>query len=149
MQNTVVPAQIVGNLSNQNIGLSRSVLEYLLNNGFHEIAVCESNFPILATNEYGKYVTMPIRLSNVEPIATTNNIEENPQMEENKTVVESIQTPAVTLSPLDELNNNVEELRNKLKTLFDESSVLIRKVKDVSFAQKQKEREFVQGISNN
>ena len=60
---------------------------------------------------------------------------------ENTTVVEQ---PAPVVNPLEELNNNVEEFRNKLKLLLDESNTLIRKVKEVSIAQKQKERDFIQ-----
>ena len=60
---------------------------------------------------------------------------------ENTNVVEQ---PAPVVNPLEELNNNVEELRNKLKLLLDESNLLIRKVKEVSIAQKQKERDFIQ-----
>lgn len=61
---------------------------------------------------------------------------------ESKPVVEPIMVPVA--SPLDELNANVEEFRVKLKTLFDESNILIRKVKEAALQQKQKEREFVQ-----
>ena len=60
---------------------------------------------------------------------------------ENTNVVEQ---PAPVVNPLEELNNNVEEFRNKLKLLLDESNSLIRKVKEVSIAQKQKERDFIQ-----
>ena len=62
-------------------------------------------------------------------------------MEENTTVVEQT---APVVNPLEELNNNVEEFRNKLKLLLDESNALIRKVKEVAIAQKQKERDFIQ-----
>ena len=60
---------------------------------------------------------------------------------ENTNVVEQT---APVVNPLEELNNNVEEFRNKLKLLLDESNALIRKVKEVSIAQKQKERDFIQ-----
>ena len=55
-----------------------------------------------------------------------------------------VEQSAPVVNPLDELNNNVEEFRNKLKLLLDESNALIRKVKEVSIAQKQKERDFIQ-----
>ena len=64
---------------------------------------------------------------------------------ENINVVEQQNAaPVVAVTPLDELNTNVEEFRNKLKLLLDESSVLIRKVKEVALQQKQKERDFIQ-----
>ena len=55
-----------------------------------------------------------------------------------------VEQTAPVVNPLEELNNNVEEFRNKLKLLLDESNALIRKVKEVSIAQKQKERDFIQ-----
>ena len=64
---------------------------------------------------------------------------------ENINVVEQQNAaPVVAVTPLDELNTNVEEFRNKLKLLLDESSVLIRKVKEVALQLKQKERDFIQ-----
>ena len=64
---------------------------------------------------------------------------------ENINVVEQQNAaPVVAVTPLDELNTNVEEFRNKLKLLLDESTVLIRKVKEVALQQKQKERDFIQ-----
>ena len=63
---------------------------------------------------------------------------------ENNVVEQQNAASVVTVTPLDELNANVEEFRNKLKLLLDESHALIRKVKEVSIAQKQKERDFIQ-----
>ena len=60
-----------------------------------------------------------------------------------QTTAQNQETEAVQ-NPLDELNTNVEEFRCKLKLLLDESSVLIRKVKEVALVQKQKERDFIQ-----
>lgn len=48
------------------------------------------------------------------------------------------------VNPMDDLNHAVDELRGKLKTLFEESVQLARKVKEAALAQKQKEREFIQ-----
>jgi hypothetical protein len=90
---------------------------------------------------------MPLRYFN-SPKTTTNI---HPQQEEKKMESENINVveqqnaaPVVAVTPLDELNTNVEEFRNKLKLLLDESSVLIRKVKEVALQQKQKERDFIQ-----
>ena len=46
--------------------------------------------------------------------------------------------------PLDELSESIESFRAKLKSLFEESAVLLRKVREAALQQKQKEREFVQ-----
>ena len=51
-------------------------------------------------------------------------------------------TPVV--NPLDELGAAVEEFKLKIKAMFDESTALSRKVKEVALIQKQKERDFIQ-----
>ena len=58
--------------------------------------------------------------------------------------IKQIETKEEPVNPLEELNHGIDELRNKLKLLFDESAVLTRKLKEVVLEQKQKEREFVQ-----
>ena len=63
---------------------------------------------------------------------------------ENNVVEQQNAAPVVTVTPLDELNANVAEFRNKLKLLLEESGALIRKVKEVALLQKQKERDFIQ-----
>ena len=63
---------------------------------------------------------------------------------ENNVVEQQHAAPVVAVTPLDELNANVEECRNKLKLLLEESGALTRKVKEVALLQKQKERDFIQ-----
>ena len=63
---------------------------------------------------------------------------------ENNVVEQQNAASVVTVTPLDELNANVEEFRNKLKLLLEESGTLTRKVKEVALLQKQKERDFIQ-----
>ena len=63
---------------------------------------------------------------------------------ENNVVEQQNAAPVVAVTPLDELNANVEEFRNKLKLLLEESGALTRKVKEVALLQKQKERDFIQ-----
>ena len=58
--------------------------------------------------------------------------------------VKEIEMKEEPVNPLDELNHGIDELRGKLKLLFDESALLTRKLKEVVLEQKQKEREFVQ-----
>ena len=53
---------------------------------------------------------------------------------------ESVKEP----SPLDELTANIEAMKAKLKAMFDESVALSRKVREVTLAQRQKEREYIQ-----
>ena len=54
------------------------------------------------------------------------------------------QEPENKLNPLDELTTNIEAMRSKLKTMFDESAALSRKVREVAISQRQKEREYQQ-----
>ena len=67
---------------------------------------------------------------------------------ENKVVSAPVQTVApnheTETNPLDELCNTIDTFRNKLKLALDESTLLVRKVKEVQLAQKQKERDFIQ-----
>ena len=51
---------------------------------------------------------------------------------------------AEPMNPMEELNHSIEDLRGKLKLALDESTLLVRKVKEVQLAQKQKERDFIQ-----
>ena len=67
---------------------------------------------------------------------------------ENKVVSAPVQTVApnheLGTNPLDELCNTIDTFRHKLKLALDESTLLVRKVKEVQLAQKQKERDFIQ-----
>ena len=50
----------------------------------------------------------------------------------------------VPVNPLDELAAAIDEFKARLRAMFDESTLLSRKVKEVVLANKQKERDFVQ-----
>ena len=54
------------------------------------------------------------------------------------------QEPTKELNPLDELLANIEDMKAKIKVMFDDSASMARKVREVAIAQKQKEREYVQ-----
>ena len=58
-------------------------------------------------------------------------------------VVNNVNTE-VPANPLDELATAVDEFKTRLRAMFDESTLLSRKVKEVALSQKQKERDFVQ-----
>ena len=51
---------------------------------------------------------------------------------------------APVANPLDELGVAIEDFKLKIKAMFDESTMLSRKVREISIAQKQKERDFIQ-----
>ena len=50
----------------------------------------------------------------------------------------------LVVNPLDELSAAIDEFKARLRAMFDESTILSRKVKEVALANKQKERDFVQ-----
>ena len=50
----------------------------------------------------------------------------------------------LVVNPLDELSAAIDEFKARLRAMFDESTLLSRKVKEVALANKQKERDFVQ-----
>ena len=64
-------------------------------------------------------------------------------METENNVVEQ-QNAAPVANPLDELGTAIEDFKLKIKAMFEESTVLSRKVKEVALVQKQKERDFIQ-----
>ena len=81
---------------------------------------------------------------------TTTSIKENPTME-NTNITHTVSAPVQTCTPnhepanpLDELTANIEAMKGKLKTMFDESAALARKVREVAIAQRQKDREYQQ-----
>ena len=94
--------------------------------------------PVIASGGAGQYIAMPIRTINKNPIPTNK---ENKEMEIENNVVEQT---APVVNPLDELGAAVEEFKLKIKAMFDESTALSRKVKEVALVQKQKERDFIQ-----
>ena len=82
---------------------------------------------------------------------TTPSTKEKINMIDTNTI-HTVSAPAQTsapnhepeLNPLDELMATIEAMKAKLKAMFDESSVMSRKVREVALAQRQKEREYVQ-----
>ena len=56
----------------------------------------------------------------------------------------SNQEPAKEQNPLDELLANIEDMKAKIKVMFDDSASMVRKVREVALAQRQKEREYQQ-----
>ena len=153
--------------------LNRDILLRLLGEGHTRLECQSGNGPFIATGGIGQYVAMPLYQTQpatkeepkAEPVAaeakteTTennpnhNNEECKPMVVTNNPVVSApvpVQTaaintePAVETNPLEELTASVESFKLKLKTIFEESNALSRKVKEVIIAQKQKERDFIQ-----
>ena len=54
------------------------------------------------------------------------------------------QEPAKEQNPINELLANIEDMKAKIKVMFDDSAAMVRKVREVALAQRQKEREYQQ-----
>ena len=72
-------------------------------------------------------------------------------MNENPTITHTVSAPVQTsaqnnenTNPLDELLANIEDMKAKIKLMFDDSAAMARKVREVALAQRQKEREYLQ-----
>ena len=75
-------------------------------------------------------------------------------MIDTNTIIHTVSAPAQTftpnnkpepaLSPMDELTINIEAFKAKLKNMLEEATTLSRRSREVSIAQKQKEREYAQ-----
>ena len=151
-----IAAEFTGDWNGVSLMLNKHVLLRLLSEGHTKIEMADNHSPILASGGTGRYVTMP--LYQPKPKVTTqiqNQTQNQPQTEETKmehhemkVVSASVQTAAPKqepeANPMEELNSAIESFRLKLRIAWDESSVLVRKVKEVQIAQKQKERDFIQ-----
>ena len=84
---------------------------------------------------------------------TTSNQEKSPMIDTN-TITHVVSAPVQTftpnnkpepkLNPIDELTASIEAFKAKLKDMLEEAASLSRRSREVSIAQKQKEREYVQ-----
>jgi hypothetical protein len=140
------------------LAINKLVLLRMLQQGYTTFrAHSDGTMPIIGEGGYGCFLTMPIRairqMQSPEPpkaVTPVNQEESNPQtqvqekekevMNEEKTKVAPVERTGV----FEEINANLEDLRGKLKSLFDESAVITRKIKEAALQQKQKEREFIQ-----
>ena len=119
--------------------LDREIILRMLLQGYTTFkAHSDGLIPVVASGGAGQYIAMPIRTINKNPI--------QPKQEEKKMETENnvVEQTAPVVNPLDELGAAVEEFKLKIKAMFDESTVLSRKVKEVALIQKQKERDFIQ-----
>ena len=119
--------------------LDREIILRMLLQGYTAFrAHSDGLVPVIASGGAGQYIAMPIRT------IKTNSIQ--PKQEEKKMEIENnvVEQSAPVVNPLEELSAAVEEFKLKIKAMFDESTALSRKVKEVSLIQKQKERDFIQ-----
>ena len=119
--------------------LDREIILRMLLQGYNTFSAHSDGLvPVIASGGIGQYIAMPIRT------IKTNSIQ--PKQEEKKMEIENnvVEQIAPVVNPLEELSAAVEEFKLKIKAMFDESTVLSRKVKEVALIQKQKERDFIQ-----
>ena len=129
-------AEVSGTRPREVLALNKFILSRMLQQGYTVFqANSEGGTPAVATGGSGSFLAMPVRI-----FAQPKPNKEVKPMES----IKQIETKEEPVNPLEELNHGIDELRNKLKLLFDESAVLTRKLKEVVLEQKQKEREFVQ-----
>jgi len=149
--NTGIAASFEGNWDDFTLYLNKNLLLRLLSLGQTKIEACDGYYPVVATGGIGQYVAMPLYRKNQpqkEPPIQPNK--EEPRMVETNTTSETVhaqpsaQNENISIHPMEELNQAIEEFRIKLKAALDESNNLSRKVKEVQLAQKQKERDFIQ-----
>ena len=139
-------ATVIGAQPRAVLALNKYILLRMLQQGYTKFrAHSDGRIPVIAEGGNGRYLAMPIHiLPKHQPEKETSKMENV----ENKVVSAPVQTVAPNhepeTNPLDELCNTIDTFRNKLKLALDESTLLMRKVKEVQLAQKQKERDFIQ-----
>ena len=147
-----IAAEFPSDWSDFSISINRDLLLRLLNEGHTRLCIGENNAPFIAQGGIGRYIAMPLA-SHTPPVVQDQNQPKEEESKMNETVsnvaapLQPVVTninPEVPVNPLDELATAVDELKARIRAMFDESTVLSRKVKEVALVQKQKEREFVQ-----
>ena len=134
--------------------VNKTLLLRLLSEGHCRLAIGDDHSPFLATGGIGRYIAMPIAYPpkpQVQPVQPQPKEESTMNAMPNvvTTPIASPVTPItnpepVAVNPLDELAAAVDDFKSRIRAMFDESTLLSRKVKEVALAQKQKERDFVQ-----
>ena len=135
------------------ITVNREILLRLLHQGHRRLAFGEAHGPFIATGGIGRYIAMPLGCSEKKPETQTVQPKEE-KMNEMQTpvvaapvaqpVAQTINPEPAVVNPLDDLAAAVDEFKARIRAMFDESTLLSRKVKEVALVQKQKERDFVQ-----
>ena len=139
-------AAVIGAQPRAVLALNKYILLRMLQQGYTKFrAHSDGRIPVIAEGGSGRYLAMPIHIL---PKHQPEKEETKMENVENKVVSAPVQTVAPNhepeTNPLDELCNTIDTFRNKLKLALDESTLLVRKVKEVQLAQKQKERDFIQ-----
>ena len=91
---------------------------------------------------------------NIPTLTNTTSNQEKSNMIDTNTITHVVSAPVQTsapnnkteskLTPMDELTVSIEAFKAKLKNMLEEATTLSRRSREVSIAQKQKEREYAQ-----
>ena len=147
-----IPASFLTYWGDLKLTVNKTLLLRLLSEGHHRIAIANDCAPFIATGGIGRYIAMPLAPHN-KVVQTQTQTKEEKEMNESIPNNVTAPMPSVTpiinnepaaVNPLDELAAAIDEFKARLRAMFDESTLLSRKVKEVALSQKQKERDFVQ-----
>ena len=149
-QETVITADFPVAWGDFSISLNKTILTRLLSEGHLRIAFGDEYAPFTATQGIGTYVAMPLAFHN-KPNVHPNQQEEKEMNENTNVVAAPVQSvannvnpdPIAAVNPLDDLAAAVDEFKGRIRLMFEEATNLTKKVKEVSIAQKQKERDFI------
>ena len=146
-----IPASFLTYWGDLKLTVNKTLLLRLLNEGHHRLAIANDSAPFIATGGIGRYIAMPLA-PHKQIVQPQTQPKEESQMNESipnvaaplQPVTPIINTEPAAVNPLDELAAAIDEFKARLRAMFDESTLLSRKVKEVALANKQKERDFVQ-----
>jgi len=150
--------------------IRKEFLAHLLAEGHTRIELNDAYGPIVGVRGTGQYIAMPIRpikpqttpeakpapeSQEIQTVHPTTPNKESTQMIDTNMITHvvsasNVQTftpnnkPESKLNPMDELTVSIEAFKSKLKDMLEEAASLSRRSREVSIAQKQKEREYVQ-----
>ena len=168
-----VPAEFDPNWDKFAVVIKTDILLHLLGKGHTKIEFSDALCPFVGSGGVGQYVAMPMRVPKTEPheqaasatqpvpqpqestVSTnTTTTKEKSTMIDTNTITHVVSAPVQTstpnnktetkLNPMDELTVSIEAFKSKLKDMLEEAASLSRRSREVSIAQKQKEREYVQ-----
>ncbi len=118
-------AEISGVRPREVLALNKHILLRMLQQGYTKFnANSDGGVPVIAEGGSGRYLAMPIRIHPQKII----QLKEEKKVEEPK----RIEVAPEPVNPMEELNSAVDELRDKLKGLLDETGQLARKVKEAA-----------------
>jgi len=147
-----IPEEFTTDWGDFELSVNKTLLLRLLNEGHHRLAIGDNKAPFTATGGIGRYIAMPLASHTKPVVQNQNQPKEESKMNESipnvaaplQPVAPIINTEPAAVNPLDELAAAIDEFKARLRAMFDESTLLSRKVKEVALANKQKERDFVQ-----